>query len=233
MSDPVLYQLHPICGLLSCSPYCVKVQLALRLKGIAFTTVNTLFPKVNPRNKVPFLVWGERRLEDSTAIIAAIDEAGSGPKLIPSDPKLRADAHILEDWADESLYWQGVRIKFALDDVWARIEPDFRLGFPAWMRLVGPTVARRQTIAKLSSQGLSRRSPELAEKELEEHLDSLQTKLDGRPWLVGESISIADVAVTAMLSQFTERVSPRHAAAIAKRPALAAMMAKVHELAKA
>jgi glutathione S-transferase len=233
MSDPVLYQVHPMCGLLSFSPYCVKVQLALRLKGIAFTTVDTLFPSVNPHNKVPFLVWGERKLEDSTAIIAALDESAGGPKLIPEDPKLRAEAHILEDWADESLYWQGVRVKFVLDDVWARIEPDFKKGFPMWLRLVGPAIARRQTLGKLSQQGLSRRSPELAEQELEGHLDALQTKLDGRSWLVGDAISIADVAVAAMLGQFTKRLSPKHAEAIAKRPALATMMAKVRELAKA
>jgi hypothetical protein len=149
MSDPVLYQVHPMCGLLSFSPYCVKVQLALRLKGIAFTTVDTLFPSVNPHNKVPFLVWGERKLEDSTAIIAALDESAGGPKLIPEDPKLRAEAHILEDWADESLYWQGVRVKFVLDDVWARIEPDFKKGFPIWL-------ARRSRGARRSASSRSR-----------------------------------------------------------------------------
>ncbi|MFT3841576.1 MAG: glutathione S-transferase family protein [Myxococcaceae bacterium] len=232
MSDPVLYQLPPACGLLSFSPYCVKVQLALKLKKIPFTTVNTLFPRENPRNKVPYLVWGEKRLEDSTAIVAAIDEAGFGPKLIPSDPKLRADAHILEDWADESLYWQGVRIKFGDDEVWKRIEPEFRQGFPAWMRPMGTLVARRQTLAKLDAQGLSRRAQQLADLELEQHLDALETRLAGRAWLVGDAPSIADLAVTAMLSQLNEQVSPKHAAAIAKRPALAKMMNEVHALAR-
>jgi glutathione S-transferase len=232
MSDPVLYQLPPVCGLLSLSPYCVKVQLAFKLKKIPFTTVNTLFPRENPYNKVPFVVWGEKRLEDSTAIVAALDDLGSGPKLIPEDPKLRAQAHILEDWADESLYWQGVRIKFALDDVWKRIEPDFRAGFPTWMRPMGTLVARRQTLSKLEAQGLSRRASALAERELDQHLDALEATFAGRPWLVGDALSIADLAVTAMLSQLNERVSPVHAAAIAKRPALSAMMSKVHELAK-
>jgi glutathione S-transferase len=232
VSDPVLYQLPPVCGLLSFSPYCVKVQLAFKLKKIPFTQVNTLFPRENPRNKVPYVIWGEKRLEDSTAIVAALDELGQGPKLVPVDPKLAADAHILEDWADESLYWQGVRIKFADPEVWKRIEPEFRQGFPAWMRPMGTVVAKRQTLAKLDSQGLSRRAPELADRELEQHLDALETKLTGREWLVGDSPTIADLAVTAMLSQLNEQVSPRHAALIAKRPALSSMMNKLHAQAR-
>jgi glutathione S-transferase len=221
-----------MCGLLSFSPYCVKVQLAFKLKKIPFTTVNTFFPRENPYNKVPYVVWGERRLEDSTAIVAALDLEGSGPKLIPADSRAAADAHILEDWADESLYWQGVRIKFADDEVWKRISPEFSKGFPAWMRPMGTPVARRQTLAKLEAQGLSRRAPELADKELEQHLDALEMRLSGKQWLVGDAPTIADLAVTAMLSQLNDKVSPRHAAVIARRTALSAMMNRVHELAR-
>jgi glutathione S-transferase len=227
MTTPVLYQLPPMCGLLSLSPYCVKVQLAFTLKHVPFTIVNTLFPRQNPRNKVPFVVWDDRKLEDSTAIVEAIDAAGEGAKLIPADPAGRGEADILEDWADESLYWHGVLAKFHDDGTWARLKPEFAASFPALMRLVGPTVARRQTLAKLDSQGLTRREPALVARELGRHLDSLESRLRDRPWLVGGAISIADVAVTAMLSQLHEKLAPGPAAEIARRHKLSAMMKRV------
>ncbi|MBS1150434.1 MAG: Glutathione S-transferase domain protein [Myxococcaceae bacterium] len=234
MTTPVLYQLPPVFSLFSLSPFCAKVQLGLRLKQIPYEVKNTLFAdKVNPRGKLPYLVWGDRKLEDSTAILEAIDAEGSGPKLIPSDPKLAAEADLLEDWADESLYWQGVYAKFAEEAQWKKLLPEFRAQFPAMLRPVGPLVARRQTLAKLAAQGLTRRAPALVRREFSRHLDSLEVRLDGRQWLVGDAISIADVAVTAMLWQLLPQYAPWHAAEVAARRRLTALIASVRTAANA
>ena len=223
--NPVLFQLPPALGLLSFSPYCAKVQLALKLKGIAYDVRNTLFAEsVNPRKKLPYVVWGERRLEDSTAIVEVFDAEGKGPKLIPEDPATRAEAHLLEDWSDEALYWQGVRLKFLVEENWERVRPEFSLGFPAWMRPIGPMVARKQTVGKLDAQGLSRRAPELAQRELLRHLDALETRLQGRRFLCGEAITIADVSVAAMLAQLNDKICPDEAAELRKRAKLSAMV---------
>ena len=229
---PVLYQLPPMCGLMSLSPFCVKVQLTFQLKRVPYTLVNTLFARMNPRRKVPYVVWGDRRIEDSTAIATAIDEAGEGPTLYPVDPAQRSEAHILEDWADESLYWHGVMAKFHDPEGWIRLAPGFRASAPVLLRpfILGP--ARRQTLAKLSAQGLTRRAPELARAEFQSHLDALEARLDGRTWLVGDSISVADVAVNAMLAQLHEGLCPWYAREIAARPKVTALLANVQQEAK-
>jgi glutathione S-transferase len=234
VTTPVLFQLPPVLGCLSLSPLCAKVQLALRLKSVPYEVKNTFFPgQVNPRKKLPYLVWGERGLEDSTAIVEVIDAEGKGPKLIPEDPSARAEAHLLEDWADESLYWHGVRLKFKSDAGWAVLEPELAATFPVWMRAVGPKVARRQTVAKLDAQGLSRRAPELADRELLRHFDALEARLQGRRWLAGDALTIADVGVAAMLFQFKEKLCPREAAELKQRQKLSALVAAVFAEAEA
>jgi len=221
-------------SLLSLSPFCVKVQLGLKLKQIPYEMKNILLAdRVNPRSKLPYLVWGDRKLEDSTAILEAIDAEGTGPQLIPTDPKLRAEADLLEDWADESLYWQGVYAKFEDEAHWKLLLSQFRAHFPVMLRPLGPLVARRQTRAKLNAQGLSRRDPSLVRREFSRHLDSLETRLDGRQWLVGDSISIADIAVTAMLWQLLPDYTPWHATEVAARKRLTALIAAVRTAAKA
>jgi glutathione S-transferase len=233
MTTPVLYQLPPVFSLLSLSPYCAKVQLGFRLKKLEYKVVNLLFAdRINPRSKLPYVVWGDRKLEDSTAILEAIDREGDAPSLIPSDPKMRAEAHLLEDWADESLYWQGVYAKFCDEAHWKLLLPEFRSHFPALLRPVGPLVARRQTLAKLDAQGLSRRAPELVRAEFCRHLDSLEARLEGRRWLVGDSMSIADVAVTAMLWQLLPEYTPWHAAKLESRTRLTGLIASVRAAAK-
>lgn len=232
MANPILFQLPPVFSLLSLSPYCAKVQLALRLKQIPYEVRNLLFAdRVNPRKKLPYLHWGDRHLEDSTAIVEALDAEGPGPKLIPTDPKLRADADLLEDWADESLYWHAVHAKFADDANWALLLPEFRKAFPAMLKPLGPTVARRQTLAKLDAQGLTRRDPALIRREFSRHLDSLDARLEGRTWLVGDALSIADVAVTAMLWQLLPEYAAWHAAEVAARPRLTALILAVRKAA--
>ena len=226
--NPVLFQLPPVFGLLSLSPYCAKVQLALKLKQIPYEVKNLLFAdRVNPRKKLPYVHWGDRHLEDSTAIVEALDAEGDAPKLIPVDRRLRAEADLLEDWADESLYWHGIHAKFADASNWALLLPEFKQHFPAMLKPLGPTVARRQTLAKLDAQGLSRRDPALIQKEFTRHLDSLEARLDGKTWLVGEALSIADVAVTAMLWQFLPQYTAWHAQEVAARPGLSGLIGRV------
>ena len=67
----ILYQLPPVFSLLSLSPLCAKVQLGLMLKKVPYQVENLLFAnQVKPRGKLPYLVWGDRKLEDSTASAA-------------------------------------------------------------------------------------------------------------------------------------------------------------------
>lgn len=232
MANPVLFQLPPVFGLLSLSPYCAKVQLALKLKKVPFEVKNLLFAdRVNPRKKLPYVHWGDRHLEDSTAIVEVIDAEGEGPSLFPSDRRLRAEADLLEDWADESLYWHGVHAKFADDQNWALLLPEFKKHFPAMLKPLGPTVARRQTLAKLDGQGLSRRDPTLIKREFLRHLDSLDARLEGHAWLVGDALSIADVAVTAMLWQFLPEYTAWHANEVAMRKRLTTLIANVRKAA--
>jgi maleylacetoacetate isomerase/maleylpyruvate isomerase len=77
-----------------------RVRIALNLKGLAWTpeTVwlpageqgGTAYRAVNPQGLVPTLVDGERRLNQSLAIIEYLDETRPEPRLLPADPPGRA-----------------------------------------------------------------------------------------------------------------------------------------------
>ncbi|MCC6337252.1 MAG: glutathione S-transferase [Myxococcales bacterium] len=221
----VLHQLPPYDFLPSLSPFCLKVHVALRLKGMAFTTRDTLFAKtVNPRGKLPYLVLDGEGHEDSSHILRVLDaKVRDGPKLFPGG----GDVELLEDWADESLYWFGVYAKFEDPEGWQRLAPHFRRMFPAPLRLLGPTVGRRQTRAKLKAHGLTTRAPALVKAEFERHLDALEQRLDGRRFLTGDALTAADVGVSAMLAQLHPRVAPWWAARLDERKRLKALVEDV------
>ncbi len=231
MPSVVLHQFPPAGAMPSLSPYCWKVQMALALKGVAYEINNTLFPKKHNRNgKLPYLVWDGIGIEDSTAIVRAIDaRAGEGPRLVPEDPAHAGEAHLLEDWADESLYWHAVYAKFEDDDGWSHISAALGVRFPAAARAAALMIARRDARKKLRAQGLSKRSNALVLEEFDRHLDALDRRLASARYLVGGAPTIADLAVGAMLGQLTVGMTPGYGERIAKRERLSEYLKRVLE----
>jgi len=230
MPDAVLHQYPPVGGMRSLSPYCWKVQLALDAKGIDYELKNTLNPKqANPRGKLPLLELNGQRYEDSTSIVRTVDGfSDEGPRLIPKDPVQAADADILDDWADESLYWHAFRAKFVDDDGWRRMSAEMVKLLPAaFLGAFAKPFIRRDLEKKIHAQGLTRRSDDRVDEEFDRHLDSLETRLSDRDYLVGEGLTIADLAVGAMLGQLTVGLTPLFGGRIAERPRLSAYIARI------
>lgn len=204
--------------------------MALAARGIEFETVDTLSPKrSNPMGKLPFLELDGVGHEDSSNIVRVVDSAGDGPQLIPQDPALAAEADILDDWADESLYWHGVRAKFVDDAGWALVKEEIAKSLPAKMLRVALPLVRRDLRHKLDVQGLTRRAPDLVDEEFDRHLDSLEQRLSGRDYLVGDSLTIADLSVAAMVGQLTVGLTPPFADRIAARKTLGAYLTRIFE----
>ena len=92
------------------SPYVRKVLACLELKGIGYRVDpitpffgNDEFEALSPLRRIPVLIDGDVALCDSTVICAYLDEAYPSRPLLPSDPKDRARARWLEEYADTRL----------------------------------------------------------------------------------------------------------------------------------
>lgn len=92
------------------SPYVRKVLACLELKGIGYRVDpitpfygNDEFEKLSPLRRIPVLIDGDVTLCDSTIICAYLEEAYPATPLLPADPKDRARARWLEEYADTRL----------------------------------------------------------------------------------------------------------------------------------
>lgn len=92
------------------SPYVRKVLACLHLKGLSYEIDpitpffgNDEFRRLSPLSRIPVLVDGDFATSDSSVICAYLDEAYPDPPLLPSDPKDRARARWLEEYADTRL----------------------------------------------------------------------------------------------------------------------------------
>jgi glutathione S-transferase len=222
MPSIVLHQYPPVPGNLSLSPFCCKVHAALRLRGLEYQVQSSMFSnRVNRYGQFPMLEWDGEQINDSTEIVRAID-ARTRPErpFFPADPALAAEVTLLEDWADESLYWYGVYAKFWDDEGWAATRPELVQMLPAPLRPLGPLVARRRAQRRLQTQGMLRRSRSQLELEMDRLLDALERRIDGRRYLVGDAPTAADLSVVAVLAQPVIGHTAFFGQRVARRPKL-------------
>lgn len=98
MASKVFLYEHPV------SPYAQSVKIALREKGIEFSTTLPNNPKTgeaasefkgaNPRLEVPALIDGEVELFETPIILEYIEDKWPSPSLFPKDPAQKAQARL-------------------------------------------------------------------------------------------------------------------------------------------
>jgi glutathione S-transferase len=211
MEKMQLYQFGPLGDLESASPFCVKVRDVLRYKRIPYDTVNATSPvqvrKLNPRAKLPVLVDGAVKLADSSIIVRHLETRHPEPRLYPQEPRARAMALLLEDWADESLYWHVVYERWQIPEQFAKFAEVVFSPVPAPARPLARLLFGRQTRRQLRGQGLGRFSVGEQREKFRAALDWLDAMIDGH-FLCGAELSIADVAVAAQVGALNVPFTP-------------------------
>merc|ERR1711939_545409 len=184
------------------SAFCLKVRMVLQAKGLSYRTVDVtpgigrvaVF-RLSGQRQVPVLVDGDLVLADSSAIARHLEDRAPEPQLIPSDPHLAAQVHLIEDWADTTLAAAG---RAALIQA-AAIDPSLCVALlpedlPAPVRSVMGAIPGGwvNSVSELVQQG--------GRADLLASLVELDASVGNSPWLVGGSMSLADLAVAAQLS---------------------------------
>ena len=184
------------------SAFCEKVRLVLAFKQLSFTPIEVTpgvgqvdLYRLSGQRQVPVLVDGSEVIADSTAIALHMEQKHPDPALLPSDPALRAQVLLLEDWADTAL---AAGARMALVQA-AASDPVLRDGLlpeatPSPLRsLVGALPG-----GVLS--GVGQVLDQQVLQQLRSSLEQLTALVQAQPYLVGDSLSLADLAVMAQLS---------------------------------
>ena len=98
MASKVFVYEHPV------SPYAQSVKIALREKGVEFSTslpndaktgeAASAFKGANPRLEVPALIDGDVRLFETPIILEYIEDKWPSPSMFPKDPAKKAEARL-------------------------------------------------------------------------------------------------------------------------------------------
>ena len=212
------------------SPFCIKVRSILDYKGLVYERVDASRPSVMAElkrrggiGKVPALDIDGELVCDSTDIAYALERTAPTPQIVPDDPRQRGLCHVLEDWADESLYWHGVYFRWWDSEGRAGAPAIFPKGF--FGQRVIPRVVEHTARKQLMGQGTGRKSPQHVSRDLDRQLDHLQALLRDGPFLLGEAPMLCDFAVNGQLV-YLDR-TPHGRSALDSRPAIGTFMGRM------
>jgi glutathione S-transferase len=184
------------------SAFCEKVRLVLAAKRLEYDVVEVTpgigqlaLYRLSGQRQVPVLVDGSEVIADSTAIALHLEARSPQPALLPADAAPRAQALLLEDWADTTLA-AGARLALVQA---AAADPVLRTALlpdatPEGLRsLVGALPGGLLSgVGQVIDHG--------ALQQLRAALEQLTALVQAQPYLVGGSLSLADLAVAAQLS---------------------------------
>lgn len=204
MSDPL-----PVLWHLPVSHFSEKVRWALAYKGIehqrrapipgAHIPI-ALWLTRGSQITLPVLTMEGRRIGDSTAIIAALEERYSEPPLYPADPEQRRRALELEDFFDVELAPYTRLLAFhELSKDRERFAAVVRRTTPGPLAQVGPAAtayARAFTAVRFGAH--SSKAAAEARAKIHAALDRLEAELGEGDYLVGDSFTVADIAAASL-----------------------------------
>ena len=152
---------------------------------------------------LPVFHDGATVIGDTTELALVMDERVPEPRLVPAEEPARSEVLLWEDWADNSL---GPHLRRWLFHHLLTVAPEKAVllfmstgmsEFKAKMgwRFMGPKICK--------AMGATDVSAKVSAGEVDSAMDILTTRLQDREFLVGDSFTLADLTVCALLTPAT------------------------------
>jgi microsomal prostaglandin-E synthase 2 len=204
MTEPITLYQFELC------PFCHKVKAGLEVKGIAYRTV-----EVNPMNKkelpelppdapkkVPVVRKADEVVHDSTTILEWLDGAfEDGPRLIPSDEEAAARSRKMEAWVDDEL---AMALPTVIYGTWGEAlkaaQVTARTSNFGFFQNVGVRAGGPLIMHQVAKRILKKRGREDGHSWIGEALDHFEEELGEQSFVVGDEVSIGDVAMHGALT---------------------------------
>lgn len=188
------------------SHYVEKVRLILDYKGLPYRKIEVtpgigqieLF-QLSGQRQVPVLKDGSEVIADSTAIAEYLDRKYPEKSIIPTDPKLKGQVLLIEQWADESL---GINARKGLIGSISQNQ-NFRTAVlpsstPDIVKTLVGAIPGDLLGAVGSGVGFGPDAVKDAIDALKRSFTALSYILIEQPYLVGDSPTLADFAVAGL-----------------------------------
>lgn len=195
-----LLQFKPAFGLMNASPFCMKVEVFLKLAGLDYRTVDDVLPMRTPKGKLPVLRDGADLVADSQAIVEHLQQRHA--ERLPAHLRGPEPAeHLaLRRMLEEHTYFALLWLRWIDTDGWRATGPAFFGHMPWPLRSLVPAIVRRKIRRDLQGQGMGRHGRNELCARAAADLQALAKLLGERAFLGGAEPAAIDATAYALLA---------------------------------
>ena len=195
-----LHQFPPAFGLPNASPFCMKLELYLRMAGLPYRNRYTLELHKAPKGKLPWIDDDGVIMADSGLIIDYLQHKYGDPLDGELTPQQRASALAIRRLLEEHLYWTVLHARWITEAGWAMTRPAFFGALPWPLRAIVPLVARRGIRAELHGHGMGRHAVGQIHALGVADVDALAALLGDQAYFLGAKATSVDAVAAAFLA---------------------------------
>ena len=196
-----LFIYAPAFNLPSPSPFCVKLELLLKMANIPYKNRYDADVRKAPKGKLPYVVIdGKQTIADSELVLQHLKDSGQFNVDEWLTPAQKAQCVAVTRLVEDHLYWLLVDDRWLNDDVWPVLRDNFFARLPPVVKSIVPAFVRKEIRKTLYAQGLGRHSHEERRYFAAKDLEALDGLLGDKPYMMGERICSVDAAVYGVLA---------------------------------
>lgn len=210
MSELKAYHLPGAWGLLSVSPFCLKLDAFLRMFDVPHEAVTVAAPFGGPKGKAPWIEHDGRKIGDSSFIVEYVC-ARFGVEPYPGlNPAQRGQAVAIQRLVEENLYWAMVYDRWVRPENWPILKATVLAGIPGPVRPIMAPMARRGVQRQIKGHGLGIHAPDEIVHIARRDIEALAGLLGKKVWFFGDSPTLTDAVVYGLLAniRYARFVSP-------------------------
>lgn len=195
-----LYTFPPAFGLRNVSPFCLKVEMALKHLELDYQIIEISNPANSPKGKLPFVDIDGERVPDSELILKALDAKSDGALFSGLSAAQKAQGCAYVRLAEDHLYWIMVASRWLDDAWWPNVQQGFFGSIPAPVRQLISSIARRRMRQTYLLHGLGKHTLEEQQAFARDDLQALNDAVTENSFLLGEELTVYDFSVAALMA---------------------------------
>ncbi|MEQ1552173.1 glutathione S-transferase family protein [Sphingorhabdus sp.] len=169
------------------SPFCMKVEILLKMAGLDYAIEVQSDPSKGPKGKLPCIRDGATVIGDSALIQTYLESRYAVDFNAGLSAAERAISHAFMRMCEERLYWCMVYSRWIDDTNWPVLRQQFFGALPPIVRSIVPMIAQKQLRRNLQGQGLGRHSAPEIYAFGEADIDTLAVQLGAKPFMMGDA----------------------------------------------
>ena len=198
-----LHKYLPAWGLPDLSPFCIKVETYLRMRGLPFTSQVSDVRK-SPKGKLPFIEDGTQKISDSRDILTHLERTADAPLDAGITASEQALSVAFRALFEEELYFYVLALRWQSDANWHVYAPTMReylktIGLPRPLISLALPIVRRGSIKHAWHQGAGRHSEAELNARAIELANAVETQLEAGPYFLGPTPRCIDATAYAFL----------------------------------